>query len=427
MEALAAGNASALDEAAFHHLEQAWNASGAGAQDPPLVARYEQSREFFRGLLARRAQARQVRSPLHARRAALLAELRQATGIDAELARRAADTLAETQLEWEAVPESDPVDTQRFATLGAEIDAHRRRIEQARTQAEPLRDLIDDARARAAAPARIARAELACFEERAQHHARPEDAELARTLDRELGEAIEGLRQRQRRERDEAADALEQIQAVVAAMEEALGRGELEAALVQARRGARQAQGARSGRAPGAQPAPAPAARRAEAPGAARLEALGHGAGHARACARRSRRFIGSALPPEQLAGKIRAFRNEWQQLDRTSGTTSKSMWERFDRACTAAYAPCAAYFSEQRTTRAANLERKQALIERLETLDRDTDWNAADLRAAERTFNGSEREWRAIGPVDRSLAKELVARHAELRKRLESAVRAPP
>jgi hypothetical protein len=94
---------------------------------------------------------------------------------------------------------------------------------------------------------------------------------------------------------------------------------------------------------------------------------------------------------------------------------------ERFDRACTTAYAPCAAYFSEQRTTRSANLERKQALLERLEVLDRDTDWGAADLRAAERAYSGSEREWREIGPVDRSLAKTLVARHADLRKRLEA------
>src|SRR5262249_14517583 len=117
---------------------------------------------------------------------------------------------------------------------------------------------------------------------------------------------------------------------------------------------------------------------------------------------------------------RIRALRNEWQELDRASGTTSKSLWERFDRACTTAYAPCAAHFAEQRDARAANLQRKQALIEQLEALDRDTDWTTADWRMVERASRTFEREWRTVGPVDRSIAKGLAERHEAARGKLE-------
>ena len=419
MEALADGTASALDEAAFHRLEQQWSISQAAASESELVARYARSRERFQSLLARHARARLARSPLQTQRKTLLSELQHATELDDALARRCTETLATTQAAWEAISDDDPGETQRFVATGLEIEAQQRRLTRAHEQAEPLRELIARARVRADADDPIGRQELAALEDRAQRTPRPADAETARVLDHELAELLERLRHKQRRESEVAADALSEIEAIIADVEAALARGELAAALPRYEEAQRRLRmvdpKARAGR----------ALRQRMHQITPKLQELrdwkrwGVEQTRTSMCVQ-AEGLIGSAEPPEQLARRIRTFRNEWQELDRASGTTSKSLWERFDKACTAAYAPCAAYFAEQRNARAANLQRKQALVEQLEALDRDTDWAAADWRAAERAARTLERDWRTIGPVDRSMAKALAERHEAARRQLE-------
>jgi hypothetical protein len=56
------------------------------------------------------------------------------------------------------------------------------------------------------------------------------------------------------------------------------------------------------------------------------------------------------ALPTQnlamgELAKKVGSMRERWKALDSLSGAAPKSLWERFDAACTAAYAPAAAHF----------------------------------------------------------------------------------
>jgi hypothetical protein len=418
METLAAGTASALDEAAFHRVEQQWRSLEAAA-DPDVAARYARTRERFQSLLAQRARARQARSPLQSQRLDLLAELQRAAELDDELARRCAETLGATQAAWDAISDDDPGETQRFIATGLEIEAQRRRLLRVHQQAQPMRELVAALRARAQAEHAITRSELAALEDRAQRTPRPADAEIARGLDHELAELLERLRRKQRRENEVTADALSELEAIVADIEGALTRGELAAALPKYEDAQRRLHAAdqktrasRSLRQRMHQIAP-------------RLQELrdwkrwGVEQTRTSMCVQ-AEGLVGSEEPPEQLARRIRTFRNEWQELDRASGTTSKALWERFDRACTAAYAPCAAYFAAQRETRAANLQRKETLIGQLEALDRDTDWATADWRSAERAVRAVEREWRTIGPVDRSIAKSLAERHEAARRQLE-------
>ena len=50
-------------------------------------------------------------------------------------------------------------------------------------------------------------------------------------------------------------------------------------------------------------------------------------------------------LSMSELAQKVGSMRERWKELDAVSGHAPKGLWEKFDAACTAAYAPAAAHF----------------------------------------------------------------------------------
>jgi hypothetical protein len=91
------------------------------------------------------------------------------------------------------------------------------------------------------------------------------------------------------------------------------------------------------------------------------------------------------SLPAEglgmsELAKKIGSMRERWKSLDGVSGAAPKSLWEKFDAACTAAYAPAAAHFKQLADERHANAAKAQQLVDEANALiARDT----AQLEAA--------------------------------------------
>ena len=64
-----------------------------------------------------------------------------------------------------------------------------------------------------------------------------------------------------------------------------------------------------------------------------------------------------------ELAKKVGSMRERWKALDTLSGPAPKSLWERFDAACTTAYAPAAAHFKHLADERHTNAAKAQALI----------------------------------------------------------------
>jgi hypothetical protein len=419
MAELAAGEGTAADEAAFHRLEQSWSAHDHSVLDPALVARYEAARAEFRERLAAHARARQARAPLHARRQETLDHLRTLVEMDDEAAAAAVRCLSETGTAWAAITPSDPVATERFEALKDAIRAELRRLERARDHARPLREVIEEARARLENEAPLTRKQLAAIEERAERAARPQEEALAHELEHTLGDLLERLRQRRRRENEAAEQAAAEIEAVVAQMEAALANGELAQALAHHDAAAQRL---------AATAAVVPQARalrkrmQAAEPQLAQLRDWQRwGVEQTRtALCQEAEALVGADMPLEELARKVRACRNRWKELDRTSGTTSKALWERFDRACTAAYAPCAAKFAEQAQERAQNLAAKEGVLAKLEALAATMDGESPDWRACEREFHACEVEWRKIGPVDRAIAKTLAERHRALRAGIE-------
>ncbi|KQZ44816.1 DUF349 domain-containing protein [Duganella sp. Root1480D1] len=75
------------------------------------------------------------------------------------------------------------------------------------------------------------------------------------------------------------------------------------------------------------------------------------------------------SLPAEglgmsELAKKVGSMRERWKGLDGVSGAAPKSLWEKFDAACTAAYAPAAAHFKHLADERHANAAKAQQLVD---------------------------------------------------------------
>lgn len=74
-------------------------------------------------------------------------------------------------------------------------------------------------------------------------------------------------------------------------------------------------------------------------------------------------------LAMSELAKKVGSMRERWKALDNVSGPAPKTLWERFDTACTAAYAPAAAHFKHLAEERHSNAAKAQALIDEINAI----------------------------------------------------------
>ncbi|MDH3690207.1 MAG: DUF349 domain-containing protein [Gammaproteobacteria bacterium] len=125
--------------------------------------------------------------------------------------------------------------------------------------------------------------------------------------------------------------------------------------------------------------------------------------------------LLESNVSPPEIARQIRKAREAWKKLDRSAGPARKSLWSRFDKACTAAYQPCTEYFAELAATRRLNFEKRAALCERLENYFGSTDWTQPDWRAADKLVRQSIQHWRRRDPIDRNHKKNLDRRFNEI------------
>ncbi|MGK5026507.1 DUF349 domain-containing protein [Janthinobacterium sp. RB2R34] len=111
------------------------------------------------------------------------------------------------------------------------------------------------------------------------------------------------------------------------------------------------------------------------------------------------------ALPMSELAKKVGSLRERWKSLDTLSGPAPKSLWERFDAACTVAYAPAALHFKQLAEERHGNAARAQELILEASHLaaQESTDWK--------QVASSSQRlrqAWTRLGTIDRKEKKRL-------------------
>lgn len=113
-------------------------------------------------------------------------------------------------------------------------------------------------------------------------------------------------------------------------------------------------------------------------------------------------------LSMSELAKKVSAMRERWKALDTVSGPAPKSLWEKFDAACTTAYAPAAAHFKQLADERHGNAAKAQAMIDEVQALIADTPAARDDWRALASASQRLRQAWSRLGTIDRKDKKKL-------------------
>ena len=118
--------------------------------------------------------------------------------------------------------------------------------------------------------------------------------------------------------------------------------------------------------------------------------------------------LIDATLEPQALADRIRHLQEEWRTLSKGVGENLEADWQRFQEAAQKAYQPCKAYFEAQSHLRQENLQRREALAQRLSAFESGHDWEQPDWRTVIVALRESKQEWRRHSPVERAAGKAL-------------------
>jgi hypothetical protein len=113
-------------------------------------------------------------------------------------------------------------------------------------------------------------------------------------------------------------------------------------------------------------------------------------------------------LAMSELAKKVGSMRDRWKALDAVSGHAPKSLWERFDNACTTAYAPAAAHFKQLAEERHANAAKAQALIDETRAMAASAAGEGADLKNVAAAGQRLRQVWGRLGTIDRKEKRKL-------------------
>ena len=118
--------------------------------------------------------------------------------------------------------------------------------------------------------------------------------------------------------------------------------------------------------------------------------------------------LIDATLEPQALADRIKHLQEEWRTLSKGVGENEAADWQRFQEAAQKAYLPCKAFFETQAQLRQENLQRREALLQRLSAFESGHDWERPDWRTVIVALRESKQEWRRHSPVERAAGKAL-------------------
>jgi len=131
--------------------------------------------------------------------------------------------------------------------------------------------------------------------------------------------------------------------------------------------------------------------------------------------------LVDSVLSPGEIAARVRNARESWKRIDRAEGPAAEDLWHRFDQACTRAYAPYQEEQHQQAELRQAHLEQKRAILNELDEFERSTDWDNVDWREVDKQVRKARERWRRTGSVPRKGAKALERDYRRVIDRLET------
>src|SRR2546430_1539701 len=121
--------------------------------------------------------------------------------------------------------------------------------------------------------------------------------------------------------------------------------------------------------------------------------------------------LAGSELPRPELARRIKELQASWRTLARGAAEDLEAEGQRFGEAAARAFEPCREYFAQQAQVRHENLERREAMLEKLTAFAAEQDVETPNWRLIVQVLADARRQWRHHSPVDRAAAKGLQAR----------------
>lgn len=415
METLQWDGETGPNAARFAQLEAAWQTlcpSASATQRSRFQQAHDRYVEYFRASAAARA----ARQALCQRLQYLLAVLQDPAAQAAADEAMASAELASVSAEWAAQGSTDDADSRR---LQRQFDELYERCQQQLAQLQRDQQLAADLQALISAGEQLLQRagqvlgrDLSELQRRWKHQPQPGATVLRNTLQEQFERVLGRLHQRLEQQSAHKAEEIDRLEAMLAALEQALTSGEL-ARAIECQQQAEQQLAHNIA-----------LSRQQMADFASRLQAFQPRIAELRGWRRwgtnRSRESLieeveslpVSGLEVVELARQIQAARSAWKEMDRTGGGAPRSLWKRFDNACEQAYAPVRAHQQALAEQRQQYLEQRQALCAEMEQLHAATDWSGQpDWRELSRAVQRFQQRWHQLGPVERRQRKPLERR----------------
>ncbi len=126
-------------------------------------------------------------------------------------------------------------------------------------------------------------------------------------------------------------------------------------------------------------------------------------------------------------AEAIDKLRSRWKELDKLGAPGNQVLWQAFDGALEAAYAPVALQLDKLKAAREENLAARNGVIDDLAQAAQKH-LAAAEWRAIARALDEANAAWRKLGPVEHTVPRKaqqgengVIARYAAARQALEA------
>ncbi|MGF1528448.1 MAG: DUF349 domain-containing protein [Candidatus Competibacterales bacterium] len=411
LERLAADTSLNPNDTRLYAIDQAWQAQGVLEAIPDdLVERYRATWERIRNRQGESAAERVARLGICSALEDLSRRLDAAAILDDALAGEAQGLLAEAATKAEDQDPEAQVEIQRIERLTSLVRRRHDELVRDRERAVAQQEILQQLEKLAEHKAPRER-EVAKLRQQWAELSSPANEDLAAVLNERFEAAMASLEERLAQQKSQLQGITKHLEAQVEELEKVLAAGELGRA-VELDEQLRTA----------LKDSPLPKDQRAKFN--ERLAGLRNVLGELRAWRRwgsnqardnlcaEAETLVGAELSPPEIAKRVQQLREQWKAMDHREGAATKALWERFNEACEKAYEPCIAHFEAQAKERAQNLAKRAALCERLEALERDSDWNNPDWRSADRTRNDVNNQWHKAGPVDRSERKVIDKRY---------------
>lgn len=106
---------------------------------------------------------------------------------------------------------------------------------------------------------------------------------------------------------------------------------------------------------------------------------------------------------PKDLHAKLKAIRDQWNKWNKTGDFPNQKLRESFSDAYNEAFAPCRAFFKNQKKQRKQNYKARKIICADLESLYDSTDWgHKPDWEVIANAIRQAKKQWKAAVPLNK-------------------------